>query len=233
MSMAEAAEVTSRMNPRMLAALQRAAAEADRRGVHYIGTEHLLLALARDASTVAGRVLADLCSSPDGLQQRVDEALGTLERERFQARTAAIHDRSSTAAKQVIEQAQTESRDLDDNHVGTEHLLLAILGNQEASAALGTLGVSREDVLAVLFEEPGTSPAVFTPWTPRALRALERGAELCTGEISPNHFLLGLIYESVEFEAAGMKGPHHLREALAVKGRTFVELRSILESTLT
>jgi ATP-dependent Clp protease ATP-binding subunit ClpC len=83
------------------------------------------------------------------------------------------------SARQTMDQAQTEARELNQEFVGTEHLALAILNSPEclASRALVrshvNLGAARDGLLAVMTQ--ADNPPVITgalPLSPKARRAL-------------------------------------------------------------
>src|SRR5262245_2952700 len=78
--------------------------------------------------------------------------------------------RLSSVCHRLLEEAESQARALDDNHVGTEHIMLAIyaLGARAATKALESLGVTRELFAAQLLEEPGSSPSGTIPITPRS-----------------------------------------------------------------
>ncbi|MCG3128745.1 MAG: hypothetical protein CHACPFDD_03636 [Phycisphaerae bacterium] len=109
----------------------------------YIGTEHILLGLIKEGSGVGANVLKNL---------KVDlrRARGEVE--------MLIHKRAELAsagelpqtprAKKVIEYAIYEARQLSHNYVGTEHLLLGLLRENDGVAAqvLLNLGVSLDEV---------------------------------------------------------------------------------------
>ncbi|MCB9865226.1 MAG: hypothetical protein H6816_01105 [Phycisphaerales bacterium] len=99
--------------------MARANQEAQRLGDEYIGTEHVLVGLVMESSAIAGSVLAG-----HGLSvEAVRAAIGPFRRSEEGPDDAGAPARSSRA-KQVIKYAIIESRGLNHNDVGTEHLLL-------------------------------------------------------------------------------------------------------------
>jgi Clp amino terminal domain, pathogenicity island component len=79
--------------------------------------------------------------------------------------------RASTEASEVFHRhAQAAAKSLDDNHVGIEHITLALFrfGPNAARTALEQTGITKDHFLAVLDQEPGPSPMGPSP-TPRAL----------------------------------------------------------------
>lgn len=131
-----------RFTQRARRVLSLAQEEAERLQHGQIGTEHLLLGLMREEGGVAGRVLRDL-----GLDPRRIEELVT--------RMTDSGDRSSTGnldlsagTKKVLELAVDEARRMGHHYIGTEHLLLGLVRQQEGVAIdiLRRLGVSPEEV---------------------------------------------------------------------------------------
>jgi ATP-dependent Clp protease ATP-binding subunit ClpC len=115
-----------------------------------------------------------------------------------------MFERFTERARQVVVLAQDEARALRHNSIGTEHLLLGLLREEEGIAArvLVSLGVTLEEtrarVVATIGE--GEEGAVVTgqiPFTPRAKNALELGLReaLSLGHqfIGTEHLLLGLV----------------------------------------
>ncbi len=121
-------------------ALQLAREEAVRLGHEYVGSEHILLGLIRERNGVACAVLRNLLSMGlDELRAVVESAAGTGER-----RSAGPDLPYTSGAKRVLERAMQEAHDLKHDFVGTEHLLLGLLGDERgvASRVLGELGLT-------------------------------------------------------------------------------------------
>lgn len=103
--------------------------------------------------------------------------------------------------------AQEEARALGHNHIGTEHLLLGLIREQEGLAAqlLQSLGVPIEEARARVAREVPQADAVVAadpriPFTPRAKKVLELSLReaLSLGHdwIGTEHILLGLVREN-------------------------------------
>lgn len=128
----------------------------------------------------------------------------------------------------AIASAEQEARKLDDNHVGTEHIVLGLLAQlgSQAATALTALGVSRTEFLLVLNAEEGTSPVGDIPMTPRAIRILElsihEAGRLGDEVVGTAHLLLGVVGESLEWLEPG---PHHLRSVGERLGFTLEDVR--------
>jgi ATP-dependent Clp protease ATP-binding subunit ClpA len=136
----------------------------------------------------------------------------------------------SALTASLLEQAEAEARARDDNHVGTEHLVLGLyaLGECTARRALESLGISRQVFLDQLECEEGQSPSGEIPLTPRArfiigIAGVEATGE-ASGEVQPEHLLLGVIRESEKWQATGKAGPHHLRAAAQAAGVTLADI---------
>ncbi len=131
-----------RFTQRARRVLSLAQEEAERLQHHQIGTEHLLLGLMREEGGVAGRVLRDL-----GLDlRRVEELVTRLSTS--EDKTATTQLDLSPGTKKVLELAVDEARRMGHHYIGTEHLLLGLVRQQEGIAldVLRRLGVSPEEV---------------------------------------------------------------------------------------
>lgn len=131
-----------RFTQRARRVLSLAQEEAERLQHHQIGTEHLLLGLMREEGGVAGRVLRDL-----GLDlRRVEELVTRLSTS--ENKTASTQLDLSPGTKKVLELAVDEARRMGHHYIGTEHLLLGLVRQQEGIAldVLRRLGVSPEEV---------------------------------------------------------------------------------------
>jgi len=117
--------------------------EAERLNHDYIGTEHILLGLVKEGSGVAANVLENLDVDLEKVRLEV-EKLVKPSPDVIQMGNLPFTPR----AKKVLEYAMDEARALDHNYVGTEHLLLGLLREQEGLAAtvLMNLHLKLEDV---------------------------------------------------------------------------------------
>jgi len=156
-----------RFTQRARRVLSLAQEEAERLQHGQIGTEHLLLGLMREEGGVAGRVLRDL-----GLEQRrVEELVNRLTDSG--TRTAATNLDLSPGTKKVLELAVDEARRMGHHYIGTEHLLLGLVRQQEGIAieVLRRLGISPEEVRRqtrrVLQESPLQSTSKPQPERPQ------------------------------------------------------------------
>ncbi len=115
-----------------------------------------------------------------------------------------MFERFTERARQVVVLAQEEARALKHNYIGTEHLLLGLLREEEGVAArvLDALEVSVEEVRAAVVRIVGSgeeSPQGQIPFTPRAKKVLElalrEALSLGHNYIGTEHILLGLVRE--------------------------------------
>jgi hypothetical protein len=116
--------------------------EAQRFSHEYIGTEHILLGLIKEGSGVGANVLknldVDLAKARREVEKLIKAGLDSV----------AIGKLPQTPrAKKVIEYAIEEARNLDHNYVGTEHLLMGLLREEDGIAAqvLINLGIELDD----------------------------------------------------------------------------------------
>jgi ATP-dependent Clp protease ATP-binding subunit ClpC len=98
-------------------------------GHDYIGTEHILLGLLREEEGLAARVLASLGVTVELVRAEVVRIVGSGEK------TASGQIPFTPRAKKVLELALRESRSLGHNYIGTEHILLGLVREEEGVAA--------------------------------------------------------------------------------------------------
>lgn len=126
--------------------------EAQRFGEGYVSTEHLLLGLVREPDSVACRVLAKLGIEPERVRAEVEKQLPTGDMRPSQDMTL------TPRAKRVIDLAYDEARNLNNNYIGTEHLLLGLIREADglAGRVLGKMGAeldaARLEVIALQAE---------------------------------------------------------------------------------
>ena len=114
-------------------------------------------------------------------------------------------ERYTPRARQVIVLAQDEAGRLKHGYIGTEHLLLGLIREDEgiAARALESLGVSLEEVRASVARTVGRGDAPVTgqiPFTPRMQSILElalrRSETMGHDFIGTEHLLLALVHEN-------------------------------------
>jgi len=115
-----------------------------------------------------------------------------------------MFERFTNRARHTVVLAQEEARRLHHNYIGTEHILLGLLGEPEgiAGRALEGFGLSldgaRREVAAIVSPGPA-APSGHIPFTPRAKKTLEfalrEALQLSHNYIGTEHILLGLMKE--------------------------------------
>ncbi|GLB31161.1 ATP-dependent Clp protease ATP-binding subunit ClpC [Lacrimispora amygdalina] len=135
-------------------AINLAEQAAGRLGHSYVGTEHLLLGLLEEGSGVAARVLIE-----NGVRE--DKVLGLISQ--LIAPDQAVRVREdggyTPGARRVLENSYREAVRFKANLIGTEHLLISIIRDNDcvASRLLNTIGISVQklyiDVLAAMGED--------------------------------------------------------------------------------
>ena len=102
-------------------AIQAASAEAQRRGNPSLEDLHLLHALLEQEETVVVPILHKVGLNATRVRERVRDALDRLPKQ-----TGGVRPTLSRELNQILDQAEQEARDLKDEYVSTEHLLLAL-----------------------------------------------------------------------------------------------------------
>jgi ATP-dependent Clp protease ATP-binding subunit ClpC len=147
-----------------------------------------------------------------------------------------VFERFTERAREVVVLAQDEARALRHNYIGTEHILLGLLREEEGLAArvLESLAITVEEVRAQVARiiGPGDEPIVSgqIPFTPRAKKVLElslrEALSLKHNYIGTEHILLGLVRENegvaarilLDFDADAEKIRNEIMRVLAGPG---------------
>jgi hypothetical protein len=116
-----------RYTGRARASVARAREEALEMGHNYVGTEHLLLGVLADPAAISVRVLAELGIPADQLRQAVIEAAVPRPPNEAVATDLPFTPR----ARRVLDLTRGEALRLGHNYIGTEHLLLAVVAEQD------------------------------------------------------------------------------------------------------
>ncbi len=140
--------------------------EAKRLNHDYVGTEHILLGLIALGEGVAAQVLANLGVDLRRVRSEIEKIVGTGDNVMLLGEIPF-----TPRAKKVLEYAVEEAQHMGHSYVGTEHLLLGLIREEEGVAArvLENLGlrldVVREEVLNLLGEgqTPHVGPAPAAP----------------------------------------------------------------------
>jgi ATP-dependent Clp protease ATP-binding subunit ClpC len=135
----------------------RAQEEAAQLGHNYIGTEHLLLGLIRVSDGVAAKALAALGISLDDARREVEAIIG-------RGAEPSGHIPFTPRSKKVLELSLQEARRLNDDWIGTGHILLGLIreGDGVAVQVLDRRGIHpdhlRQQVIRLLSDRPGDAP---------------------------------------------------------------------------
>ncbi|MBL0350809.1 MAG: ATP-dependent Clp protease ATP-binding subunit [Elusimicrobia bacterium] len=127
--------------------------EAKRLNHDYVGTEHLLLGLIALGEGVAAQVMANLGVDLRRVRAEIEKIVGTGDNVMLLGEIPF-----TPRAKKVLELAVEEAQNMGHNYVGTEHLLLGLIREEEGVAArvLENIGVRldvvREEVISLLGE---------------------------------------------------------------------------------
>jgi ATP-dependent Clp protease ATP-binding subunit ClpC len=137
--------------------------QAQKFGDNYVSPEHLLLGLLREDDSVAARVLQMLGVHPDLIRQEIERHVPRGNRRPTQDMTL------TPPAKEVIDLAYDEARNLNNNYIGSEHLLLGLIRRDVGLAArqLNEHGATLEPARLAVIEiqslnEPRTSAPPVT-----------------------------------------------------------------------
>ncbi len=147
-----------------------------------------------------------------------------------------MFERFTERARQVVVLAQDEARALKHNYIGTEHILLGLLREEEGLAArvLESLDITVEEVRAQIARIVGQGDEVTTgqiPFTPAAKKVLElalrEALSLGHNYIGTEHILLGLVRENegvaarilLDFDADAEKIRNEIIRMLSGPGR--------------
>ncbi len=147
-----------------------------------------------------------------------------------------MFERFTERARQVVVLAQDEARALKHNYIGTEHILLGLLREEEGLAArvLESLDITVDEVRSQVARIVGQGDEVTTgqiPFTPRAKKVLElalrEALSLGHNYIGTEHILLGLVRENegvaarilLDFDADAEKIRNEIIRMLSGPGR--------------
>jgi ATP-dependent Clp protease ATP-binding subunit ClpC len=115
-----------------------------------------------------------------------------------------MFERFTGRARHVVVLAQEEARMMSHNYIGTEHVLLGLLGEPDSigGQVLASFGMARDGVREEVVERIGrgkSAPSGHIPFTPRAKKTLElslrEALAIKHNYIGTEHILLGLIRE--------------------------------------
>jgi ATP-dependent Clp protease ATP-binding subunit ClpA len=219
------------LQPRTKKIIELAIDEARKLGHSHIGTEHLLLGLVRESGTMASEVLESLGVSLDRTRHQVIAALGQ-QRQQHVAATRGTpigpFDRLDMEASRILTRAYWEAGRKQEQRIGPEHLLLALIADDSAwlQSAWKELDVDLEDLTARIDGaaqpprergKPGrlVPSAEFSDVVDRASSfAAQRNSAL----IRPEHLLLGMAADAQGIAVTWLRAvgvtPERVREVV-------------------
>ena len=117
----------SRFTQEAITAIKFAQCESLRLKHRYVGTEQILIGLISETSGIAWQFLREAGLNLEKVQVEVERLIG-----RGSNKSVPIFIPCTRRVKEVMENALQESLKLGKNHIGTEHLLLGLLGDSDS-----------------------------------------------------------------------------------------------------
>lgn len=133
-----------------LKVMQLSQEEVWRLNHQYVGTEHILLGIARWGNGVAAHVLKNLDVNLNSLPLQVERIVAPGPDALKEQKPKGFIFPQTPRAKRSLEYAVEESASLGNNYIGTEHLLMGLMREEEGVAfnVLRNLGITHEMVRA-------------------------------------------------------------------------------------
>lgn len=160
-----------KFNDRARKVISIARQEAQRLNSEVIGTEHILLGIITEGQSIAAKVLREMNVDFRKIRHEIERLVSANTSPTVTLGQIPLSPR----AKRVIELAGEIASQLNQDSVGTEHLLLGILREGEgiAAQALVNIGVRLEDTRDKVFEEIGAEPPPESEekFTPRSSKS--------------------------------------------------------------
>lgn len=143
-------------------ALNIAIESAESMGHNYIGSEHILIGLLKEGSGVASVALHECGAEADTILEMIKNTTG------IGSATKLNPNDFTPRAKRILEIAYQSARGMFHSYVGTEHLLIAILQEQDSYAVsyLNACGVHENDILRVLSGAIGVDDEQYNSTNP-------------------------------------------------------------------
>ena len=147
--------MNSKFSDRVKRVMRLVREEAARLGNNHISSEHLLLGIIREGKGSAVNVMLNLGLNLDKIKQSIDDYVA------YSGGSMTMGDVPFTPrAKQILEIAATEAKEMKSQYVQTCHLLVALVKDKETIAAQILVGFGvdyktvKEEVIAVLQGKP-------------------------------------------------------------------------------
>lgn len=138
--------------------------EARRLGHNFVGTEQLLLGIIGEGTSIAAKVLSEQNLNLDSTRREIESIIGRGSG--FMPPEIPFTPR----AKRVFESAMKEARQLGNNYIAPEHILLGLLQDEEGVAAkvLENFGIDRGQLRTELIRNLGEEVATSAGGTSRS-----------------------------------------------------------------
>ena len=148
----------NRLSNKAEEALRQAAAAASALGQVYVGTEHILVGLLQEGTSAAAQIL----ESHGASRERVLALIRQLIAPESPVRVAD-RSRYSPRAERVLENSYKEAVQFKASLIGTEHILIALLKDQECSAAklLGTMNINIQRLYVDILTSMGADASQY------------------------------------------------------------------------
>ncbi|MBM3190180.1 MAG: ATP-dependent Clp protease ATP-binding subunit, partial [Chloroflexi bacterium] len=140
-----------------------------------LDTEHILLALLEQSDGIVPRILKDLSVNMEQVRRRLDDVLKASPRMAVPGSLQPQQVYITPRVKRLMDRSNEEASRLKDEFISTEHLLLAILSDQESAAAriLLDAGITYDRFYAALAEFRG-GRRVTSPTSESRFKTLEK-----------------------------------------------------------
>lgn len=139
-----------------------------------VGTEHLLLGLIQETSGIAGKVLRELDVTMESIRDEIEQFTTFQAKEEGASKQPLQY---SPRAHEIVTFAADEARKMQRKTVGTEHLLLGLLRNEDilASQILQNIGIDLPTARAAVLKKFGIEE-------PKQRRSKVKSAKKATGQ---------------------------------------------------
>ena len=139
-------------------ALRQAAAAASALGQVYVGTEHILVGLLQEGTSAAAQILENHGASRERVLALIRQLIAPESPVRV-----ADRSRYSPRAERVLENSYKEAVQFKASLIGTEHILIALLKDQECSASklLGTMNINIQRLYVDILTSMGADTSQY------------------------------------------------------------------------
>ena len=193
---------------------------------NYIGTEHILLGLARESDGLAAKALDALGIGLEAVREQVVEITGQGQK------SPSGHIPFTPRAKKVLELSLREALQFGHNYIGTEHILLGLIREGDGVAAQvlvrlgGDLSAVRQQVIRLLKESPTTDELPPAAQAAQAQAAQAQAAQAQAARLAESAGEAGIASRAEGAVPMGLASP---AESASLNGK-LTEVLSRLDS---